>query len=85
VLAQCHWVPALTAGDTIVSEIEITPRALKMYMKTQDGISEGERAQLASLLQSGMDAGEASAEPDAPRDLPVRTPTSWSRWLAKVC
>jgi CHASE3 domain sensor protein len=71
VLAQCHWARALTAGETVVNEVEITPRALKRYLKTQDGVSEKERAQLASLLQS-MDAGEASAEPDAPRDLPIR-------------
>lgn len=72
VLAQCHWARARVADETIVSEIEIKPKALKKYMSTQDGISKRERAQLTSLLQSGTDAGEASAEPDAPRDLPIR-------------
>ncbi|HWM25721.1 MAG TPA: SH3 domain-containing protein [Chthoniobacterales bacterium] len=71
VLAQCHWARARVADETIVSEIEIKPKALKKYMSTQDGISKRERAQLASLLES-TDAGEASAEPDAPRDLPIR-------------
>jgi hypothetical protein len=73
-LAQCHWTPVRAADEPVVSELEITPRALKSYMNTQDGIGKREKAQIESmLLQSGLDAGKASAEPAAPRDLPIRT------------
>ena len=76
VLAQCHWTRALATGETVVDEVEITPRALKKYLNTEAGISAKEKAQIASLLQGTMDAGEASAEPDALRNLAIRVKPS---------
>jgi hypothetical protein len=73
VLAQCHWARALTAAETTVDEIEISPKALRDYVKTQRPDSPM-RAEFAALLKQSAPAGkrrEASAAPP-PRDLPIR-------------
>jgi hypothetical protein len=72
VLAQCHWARARMADETVVNEIQISPKALRDYVKTQP--DSPMRAEFAALLKESAPAGkgrEASAA-SPPRDLPIR-------------
>jgi hypothetical protein len=73
VLAQCHWTRALTAGETAVDEIEISPEALRKCINTQPPDSPM-RAELTALLKESAPAGKGrgalAASPQ--RDLPIR-------------
>jgi len=73
VLAQCHWARALTAGETVVDEVEISPKALRDYINTHPPDSPM-RAELAALLKESTPAGKgrgaSAASPQ--RDLPIR-------------
>jgi hypothetical protein len=73
VLAQCHWARALAAGETVVNEIQISPKAIQKYLKTEPPDSPM-RAELAALLEESAPAGEGRGASPAspPRDLPIR-------------
>jgi hypothetical protein len=73
VLAQCRWARALTTGETVIDEVEISPKALRDYIKTQPPDSPM-RAEFTALLKESASAGKArgasAASPQ--RDLPIR-------------
>jgi hypothetical protein len=73
VLAQCHWTRALTAGETVADEIEISPEALRKHINTQPPNSPV-RAELTALLKGSAPAGKGRGASAAspPRDLPIR-------------
>jgi CHASE3 domain sensor protein len=77
VLAQCHWARALSAGETVVDEVVISPKSLQKYLNTQPPDSPM-RAELTALLEESAPAGKGarassvrSAAPP-PRDLLIR-------------
>jgi hypothetical protein len=73
VLAQCHWARALTAGETVVDEVRISPKSLQKYLNTQPPDSPM-RGELAALLKESAPAGKARGASAAspPRDFPIR-------------
>jgi hypothetical protein len=65
-LAQCKWASARVAAETVVSDLQISPRLLKKHLNTQP-VDERTRAQLVEMLESP--AATAREAAPAPRDL----------------
>lgn len=68
-IAQCHWARAGADAETVVSELQISPRMLKKHLDTQP-VDERTRAQLVQMMESP--AATAREAAPAPRDLLIR-------------